>query len=95
MPGRAPEEATDLRNSLLANKIITCNYCGKMQCVVTPYAVTDKIIEYFGDNGRAPENDIDYRLDAGPPLAPGAVIIPLLSLPLEKVVEFIKRLFRR
>jgi hypothetical protein len=45
--------------------------------------------------GRAPEDALDYRLDSGPPPASGVVKVQLLSIPLEKVVEFFRKIFRR
>jgi len=37
------------------------------------------------------ESDLDYRLDAGPPPKPDDTRMMVVTVPLEKVVEIVKR----
>jgi hypothetical protein len=45
--------------------------------------------------GRDPEDSIDFRQDTGPAPKPEGVAVTIVSIPLEKVVDFFKRLLRR
>jgi hypothetical protein len=46
------------------------------------------------DNTRAAEDSIDYRIDEGPPLKSRGASMTLISIPLEKIARFFKRLMR-
>jgi hypothetical protein len=45
--------------------------------------------------GRDPLDSIDFRQDTGPAAKPEGVAVTVISIPLEKITEFFKRLFRR
>ena len=46
--------------------------------------------------GMDPVSNYDYRLDAGPPPAPNdTVSVTLVSIPLDKITAFFKRIFGR
>jgi len=40
------------------------------------------------------ESDLDYRLDAGPPLKPDKTRMVVVTMPLDKVVEIIKKFWQ-
>jgi len=39
---------SELKNKLMGNKNIACNYCGKPQCVDVPYDEDDAVAELYG-----------------------------------------------
>jgi len=48
----------------------------------------------LNDSGRDPEDSIDFRLDAGPPPKPTDERMVVVTVPLDKVVEKIKRFWK-
>jgi len=79
----------NFRDSLLGNKIIRCNYCGKEQCVVQSHKETDRIVQYFKD----PADDIKTRLDADP--VPDFRPAPIVKIDVAQIFKLLKNLLKR
>jgi len=84
-----PADDIKFRNSLLGNKIIKCNYCGKVQCVVQSHMESDRIVEYFKD----PADDIKHRLDADP--VPEFKPQPIIKVDVAQLLNLLKNLLKR
>ena len=46
-------------------------------------------------NGRDPLDNYDYREDSGPPPKPEGIAVTIISIPLDKIKNWWKRLFER
>jgi len=79
----------NFRDSLLGNKNIRCNYCGKEQCVVQSHKETDRIVQYFKD----PEDSIKHRIDADP--VPEFRPQPIIKIDVLQILNLLKNLLKR
>jgi len=87
--GRDPADDIRFRNSLLGNKIIKCNYCGKVQCVVQSHTESDRIVQYFKDQ----EDSIRFRLDVDP--VPDFKPSPIVKVDVLQILNLLKNLLKR